>query len=215
MATSNIENRVKTILVLSKNPIPKTEFSQSMQVFDNLNDLNGYVCTHTKDADSFDLHASDVYFEELLENGIQNIKQVRCICMYYENEQARQVGASRFPVGSKEAGLFKFCLGRILEGQLENAETAGAVNPSGPINRSALYNVTTSKTERLQEKRLNESHRYSPEPKRFAATVEDGPFIQSFRRRFFCPFCQLLFREPYQLECGHRLCKSCLDSQTR
>jgi hypothetical protein len=215
MATPNTENHVKNILVLSKNPIPKTAFSQFMQMFANLSDLTEYVCTHIKDTENFDLHASGVYFEELIENDIQNIKQVHCIYMYYEDEQARQSGVNHFPVGSKEARLFKFCLGRVLEGQLENAETAGAINPSGPINRSAFHDVITSKMERVREKQLNDSDYSSPKPKQFAPTVEDEPFIQSFNRRFICPFCQIFFQESYILECGHRLCKSCLDSQNR
>ena len=33
-------------------------------------------------------------------------------------------------------------------------------------------------------------------------------------QRLMCPSCQCIFREPYRLSCGHRLCQSCLHTQT-
>jgi len=29
---------------------------------------------------------------------------------------------------------------------------------------------------------------------------------------YLCPACHLIFREPVQLACGHRQCKSCAES---
>ncbi len=122
-------------------------------MFTNLSELNGYIYDHIKDVDNFNLHISDVYLEELIKSDIYNIKQVHCIYVYCDNEQARQSGVNRFHSESKEGQLFKFCLERALEGQLENAETVGALNPSSPINHSIIDNVATLKMKRLHDKR--------------------------------------------------------------
>ena len=35
-------------------------------------------------------------------------------------------------------------------------------------------------------------------------------------RKYICPVCSLILRDPLQLNtCGHRLCQSCLDTQTQ
>ena len=38
--------------------------------------------------------------------------------------------------------------------------------------------------------------------------------INGVDRRFICPSCQCILREPYQLSCGHRICRSCLHLST-
>jgi hypothetical protein len=215
MATGNSENPVSNILVLLVNPISEYEFGRFIKVFRSLNDLNNYLCARIKDEDNFYLHIPGMYLEKLIETNTHKIKGVRRVHVYYATDDILQSGRMRFQSRTQDAEKLEFHLERDLKNQLENAETGGAVDSSRPIDRRTIDNIATLKLERLHAKRRNSSDCHSPEPKRFAPTVQDEFSMQNIDPRFICSACKIFFQEPYQLKCGHRLCKLCLNIQIR
>ncbi|CAF3978944.1 unnamed protein product [Rotaria sordida] len=154
-----------------------------------------------------------IHGNELLEKFVHQIEQVRRIYVYYATSDALQSDQIRISSGSEESEKLEFCLERDLEKQLQNAETGRAVDSSQSIDRSTIDNIATSTMERLSAKRTNNFDRHSPVPKRFAFTVQDNSFMKNINSRFFCPSCEVFLQEPYQLECGHRQCKSCTNNK--
>ncbi|CAF1067085.1 unnamed protein product [Rotaria sordida] len=148
-----------------------------------------------------------------MEKAIHQIEQVRRIYVYYNINDHRQSGQSCLLSGLAESKKFEFCLERNLEKQLENAETGGAVDPSRPIDRPMIDNITDIQIERIGAKRGNNSDRYSPVPKRYASTVQHDFIEKNNNPRFICPICKTFFQKPYQLECGHWLCESCVNNK--
>jgi hypothetical protein len=215
MATGNSGNHVRNILVLLANAVPKNEYDSFIKYFVNINDLIEYVYAHIKDAENFHLHVPGADLEKLIEKYIHKIKEVRRIHVYYATDNNLQLDQIRFPSGSEDSEKLDFHLERDFDKQLENAEAGGAVDPSRPVDRTTIDNITTSQIERLHAKRRNSSDRRSPDIKRFAPAVEDSLSIQNNSPRFICPSCKLFFQEPYQLECGDWLCKLCLNNQNR
>jgi hypothetical protein len=209
------ENPVRNVLVLLTNPICENEFGRFIKVFSNLNDLDEYVCAHIKDANNFHLHISALYLEELMEKCLHKIKEVQHIYVYHATDDTLQSDKIRFSSGSENSEKLEFHLERDLQKQLENAETGGAVDPLRPVDRTTIGNIATLKIERLHAKRTNSTDCHSPEPKRFASTVQNDFFMNNIGLRFICPSCKVLFQEPYQLEYGHRLCKSCVNIENK
>ncbi|CAF4072759.1 unnamed protein product, partial [Rotaria sp. Silwood2] len=179
----------------------------------NVTALRTYVWDHIKDTNTFHLHVSVQYLNELLEKFVHQIEQVRRIYVYYDTREALQSDQNRIPSGSEESEKLEFCLERDLEKQLQNAEIGRAVDSSQSIDRSTIYNITTSTIGRLSAKRKNNFDYHSSMPKRVAFTVQDDSFMKNINSRFICPSCKLFFQEPYQLECGYRLCESCIHNQ--
>jgi hypothetical protein len=203
MAAGNSENYVRNILVLSANIIPENHPGHSVKTFTQLTVLEKYVYDHIKDTDNFHLHVSTPYLEELVPKLVHEINQVRRIYVYYDTKDALQSGQNRVQsVEEKIKIKFIFCHQRDLEKHLEKAEFARAVSPSRYINRTTIHNIAQSNIERLSEKPTNTSDRHS--------TVQNDLLMKNINSRFICPSCQLFFEEPYQLECGHQQCKSCI-----
>lgn len=69
----------------------------------------------------------------------------------------------------------------------------------------------------IRPKRLKTIKRNPAGPERPVSNNESNVTISSINdvdRRFICPLCQCVFREPCQLSCGHHVCRSCLQSAT-
>lgn len=205
MAGQNSKN-----LVLFHDVLPRAASSQSIVNFTNLSDMNKYLCAHLTQADNFDIHLRETHFEDLLQVGIQDIAQVHLIYVYYENEEARQAGSNRFPAQSKEAQMFKFCLSRTLEGQLENAEIGSILPSSDSSVIWAKENVIASKEQRLCQKRMNTSNDDSSKSKRFIPTAKGllRPILSG-------PCCKSLDLKLYQLNHKDEFPKSWLDNKFR
>lgn len=39
--------------------------------------------------------------------------------------------------------------------------------------------------------------------------------VQHVDNRYKCPVCHQIYKDPVQLECGHRICSLCLQSETK
>ncbi|CAF4439349.1 unnamed protein product [Rotaria sp. Silwood2] len=211
MVTGNSEDRICQILVLSDKFIPENKFGHFTKLFFNVITLRKYVCDHIKDTDTFHFHVSDLYLKELLEKFVHQIEQVRRIYAYYDTSNALQSGQFRIQSGSEESQKLQFCLKRDLEKKLQNDETGIAVHPSQPIDRSTIDNITTLATERVSQKRTNQSDHHLAAPNEIAFNIQEDSWMENDILRFICPFCKFFFQEPYELECGHQQCKSCIN----
>jgi hypothetical protein len=210
MASRSNEDLVKKNLVLFEEDVPKNNLSRFIKWFTNLADLEKYIYDHIKYVDTFDLHISGLYLKELIKKSVHTIPQVRRINTYYDTNDALQCGQNHFAAESEERKKLEFCLSRNLDKQLENAEAAGAVDPSRPRDGWTVHNIAETKFDRISEKRVFDSGRHSPVPKRFASTNRDHIIGTNGSSDSICPSCNVLFQEPYQLDCEHRLCKSCI-----
>ncbi|CAF0831963.1 unnamed protein product [Adineta steineri] len=166
--------------------------------------INSIENNHT-----FDLHIPGEYLEKLLEDPPGKFEQIR-IHVYYEKNGDLEHNQNCFQLKHNK---IQFCLERDLEKQLQNTETSIATSSPRSIDRPAINGITTSIMERLFSKRSNPSHYDSLMPKKFHSTTQSDTWMKNMEEidlRFSCAYCKLLLREPYQLTCGHRLCKSCV-----
>ncbi|CAF2622881.1 unnamed protein product [Rotaria sp. Silwood2] len=85
------------------------------------------------------------------------------------------------------------------------------VHPSQSIDRSTIDNITTLATERVSQKRTNQSDHHLAAPNEIAFNIQEDSWMENDILRFICPFCKFFFQEPYELECGHQQCKSCIN----
>ena len=213
MASRSNEDLVKKNLVLFEENVPKNNLSRSIKWFINLADLDKYIYDHIKYEDTFFLHISGLYLNKLIKKSIHTIPQVRRIYTYYDTNDVLQCAQNLFAAESEERKKLEFSLRRNLDKQLENAEAAGAVDPSRPRDDLTIHSIAETKFDRISAKRAFDSGRHSPLPKRFASTNQGHIIGINRNSNFICPSCNILFQEPYQLDCGHRLCKSCVDNE--
>ncbi|CAF4361260.1 unnamed protein product [Rotaria sordida] len=89
-----------------------------------------------------------------------------------------------------------------------------AINSSRLIERETINGVASSIEQRISAKRSNTNSCYSPEPKRLSIMTTHDYSVKNIGEipsNYICPFCKLIFHEPCQLNCGHRICKSCIN----
>lgn len=201
-------NHPRNILVLGTNSLDiNIRTSNSIEICTSFTNLKDYLYNNLKHIDDFQLHIPEQYLKELLENGLEQIEQVRRVHIH---NGASQSGENIALKTNKYSDKFNFCRGSLVEALLENAQTDVAINPTGPIDLNAITNITTTKSERLSVKRRNSAGHNSSESKRCASDV------RTIRKSFICPTCEIFFiSEIYQLTCGHQLCKTCLNSQNK
>ncbi|CAF0746459.1 unnamed protein product [Adineta steineri] len=209
MATANTSVDVKKILLFWPKSIRNNDQHSPFISFDKCSELINYVCQNLGQTDTFDLHIPGENLKEILEDPISKSNQIR-ICAYYDNNDTLERDQNRFQFKHNK---LQFYLERDLEKQLQNTETSIAVSSSRSIDREAINNITMSAMERLQSKRSNSSHCDPLVPKKIHSTAQSDSRMKNMEEidsRFICASCKLVLCEPYQLTCGHRLCKSCI-----
>ncbi|CAF1200895.1 unnamed protein product [Rotaria sordida] len=89
-----------------------------------------------------------------------------------------------------------------------------AISSSGPVEREILNDAVSSMEQRINTKRSNTASWHSPKSKWLPTTTTHDYSVKNIEEipsHFICPYCKLVFREPYQLVCGHQACQSCIN----
>lgn len=182
-----------------------------IRFFTFLSAMSSYVSANIKKKDTFVLFVPHDMIQELINDMIYGVAQVRVIYVYCDNgtdlKQAKECIQD-------EHKKLRFFHKRQLQIKLEKVMNDDAFSTSTSINRTAKNDVASSHEQRISAKRSNTPSHYSSESKRFATTSEHGfsaGNMEQIELRWICPSCKLVLRSPYQLNCGHRVCQSCLN----
>ncbi len=184
-------------------------------LFVQLSELIKYVTENIKSADTFVLVVPGSIIKEMLRDSIFTIGQVRHIYIYYDNDDDFERDKNQI---EDEHGNLRFWHERNLETLLEKLEVDHAINTSSLGYRAAVNDVASSWEQRISAKRSNDADRHSPSPKRFAPTSKQRfsvKHIEQIDSKYICSSCKFLFCNPYQLECGHRICQSCIKNDNK
>jgi hypothetical protein len=205
--TAGMDRRI--ILVLKSNGVNVPLINTNITVFFGIDDQTNYVYKNLKDVDSFIIYTSDRYISQLLKSGILDIKQVKCIVLYCDSlnniEQVRYLCRN---ISSK----FDFCLKTEVENRIKNDIASDLLNSSRPLDRNHLLTTCEEKKQKLQMKQQDlESN---------GSCISSRPIVGFDAKNkniidwaFLCRICSLILRDPVQLSCGHRQCKSCVESK--
>ncbi|CAF0872382.1 unnamed protein product [Adineta steineri] len=208
MATENNRGDVKKFLLFWPKSIRSNDQHSPIISFVTDSDLIDYVYENFSRTDTFDLHIPGEYLERILEDPLGKSDQIR-IHAYYDNIRSLKYDQNRFQFKHNK---LQFYLERDLEKQLQNIKIRIALSSPRSIDRQAINDTTMSVMERLQSKRSNSFYSDSLVPKKIHLTAESDSGMKNMEEidpRFICGSCKLVLCEPYQLTCGHRLCKSC------
>ncbi|CAF4278972.1 unnamed protein product, partial [Rotaria sordida] len=89
-----------------------------------------------------------------------------------------------------------------------------AISSSGPVEREILNDAVSSMEQRISTKRSNTASWHSSKSKWLPTTTTHDYSVKNIEEipsHFICPYCKLVFREPYPLVCGHQACQSCIN----
>ncbi|CAF4791113.1 unnamed protein product, partial [Rotaria sp. Silwood1] len=148
----------------------------------------------------------------LLNDQIYDFPQVELIYVYYDNDSDFERDKNAYQI---KYSKIQFIHERKVETQIvEGIMADHAISPSRPIEHETIHDVASSIEQRIIAKRSNTNSRHSPEPKRLSMITTHDYFVNNIKEIpsiYMCPFCKLIFRDPYQLNCGHHACESCIN----
>jgi hypothetical protein len=212
MATSiPITDNSEKVLLVWRKPILENISSPVTKLFTHVLALNQYVCKSIKTTDIFLLIIPRTDLEDLLNDPVYKFPQVKVIYVYYDNNKSFERDQAYY---QNQHIKLRFCHEHDIAKELDKPMIDNAVHPSRPIDRTAINSFASSVTERVSAKRPPATARHSTAQKCCSSTSLHGfavKNIEQIEQRFICPMCQLIFREPYQLVCGHRTCQSCIN----
>ncbi|CAF4496158.1 unnamed protein product [Rotaria sp. Silwood2] len=173
------------------------QFNPSQRVYGNVTMID-YVYKNISQVDKFLLIAPGDILKILLDYPIYLFPQVIYVYAYYDNANNLERDKNFY---QKEYPKIKFVHERNAETQIfEKLMVNHAISSLRLIERETLNSVVSSMEQRISTKRSNAASCHSKKPK-----------ILSVATDCICPYCKLIFREPYQLNCGHRCCESCIN----
>jgi hypothetical protein len=184
-----------------------------IMLFTQLIEFIKCVSENIQSTDTFVLIVPGGIIKEVLNDPIYKFKQVRHIYVYYDNDNDLKRDKDHI---KDELGKFRFCHERKLATLIEKLKADNAVDSSEPNYHETANNFLSSLGQYVTVKRSRASSRHSPEPKRFTSTTKHGITVKNIEQidsHYICSTCKSLFRDPYQLECGHRICQCCIKNE--
>ncbi|CAF2761438.1 unnamed protein product [Rotaria sp. Silwood2] len=173
------------------------QFNPSQRVYGNVTMID-YVYKNISQVDKFLLIAPGDILKILLDYPIYLFPQVIYVYAYYDNANNLERDKNFY---QKEYPKIKFVHERNAETQIfEKLMVNHAISSLRLIERETLNSVVSSMEQRISTKRSNAASCHSKKPKMLSVATD-----------CICPYCKLIFWEPYQLNCGHRCCESCIN----
>ncbi|CAF4886867.1 unnamed protein product [Rotaria sp. Silwood1] len=210
-AVANDTNLTKVLVLWSK-PMTQNIISSSAIFFVHLVPLINHLCKNITKVDKFILVVSSDALKILLNDQIYDFPQVELIYVYYDNDSDFERDKNAYQI---KYSKIQFIHERKVETQIvEGIMADHAISPSRPIEHETIHDVASSIEQRIIAKRSNTNSRHSPEPKRLSMITTHDYFVNNIKEIpsiYMCPFCKLIFRDPYQLNCGHHACESCIN----
>ncbi|CAF4143157.1 unnamed protein product [Adineta steineri] len=215
MATFNSETQVKKIVVLCPMPVSDSVSNLFAKIFVNLTTVIRYVSENIGETDSFHLIIPLDCLEDLLNDPIYKFPQVQLIEIYYDdNDDALQIQRFLNPKCEK----LQFCSVHNLPRRLQSIELNNALVSLNSVDRNMINAIISSIEDRISAKRSVSLIRDAQILKPFACPIIYGFPVKNKNEidsSFICPSCQLVFQQPYQLQCKHHLCSICINIQKK
>ncbi|CAF1250806.1 unnamed protein product, partial [Rotaria sp. Silwood1] len=164
--------------------------SPTIKVFSTLKELLDNISQPENSNDSFRVFIPGQYIEHLIKNDIHNSVHVDSIHSYYNSEVDFQLHTKQYQSISNK---LHFLMTADLAARLLAAFGLHSTHQVGTGNQSI------SKPSRARRKTKTKGRRVV-----VSNTV-------SFDMK--CHKCSSVFQDPFQLACGHRQCRSCIDKQ--
>jgi len=175
------------------------------------NTLKKYVYENIKRFDSISIYASHGDIDELVASDILNLEQVkRVICCCDSLDDMRLAAGLCHDVSNK----FDFCLKTEVENRIQKTLDSDVLNSSRSLHHNYLLTTIGDKKQQMQMKEQNLTANKSFISSRWMVGF-DARNKDVINSMYFCRICFLILRDPVQLDCGHRQCKSCVDAVKR
>jgi hypothetical protein len=184
-------------------------------IFTDIFDLIKYIYKVLAKTDTFHLIVPFDCLQVLLNDAMCKFPQVVLIDVVYEN--ASELGQMTF---CYEAGLekLKLCLIKNLSKIWDQVILVERLVISEEMDRSIKKAINSMIAARIASKALALQACHSRIRKRCSFTSLHGFPVQNSLASisdYTCPSCQLLYVQPYQLECGHQLCQACVHTKQK
>ncbi|CAM2714323.1 unnamed protein product [Rotaria socialis] len=185
-------SHLKYLKTLILGPQWLTEIKNSaIKVFSNFEELLDNVSQASNNDDSFRLFVPSQYLKELIDKNVHKLIHVDSINIYYNSEVEYQLHIESYQSISSKLNFLATTdlMARVL----------ATIHPYfndqvGPDNQSVSKpTVVRRRKKKKKSKRVVVSNTISFDMK--------------------CHKCLSVFDDPFQLACGHRQCKSCIDKQ--
>jgi len=213
-ATKTSPGSTELLFLGSESSTENINFSATRS-FTRLSAMVNYVTENIKTTDTFMLFVSDGVIKDLVNDPIYSFPQVKGIYVYCDNYTDVKSGNN---VSEDVLKKLRFFHKRHLQTKIQNIIFDDTSSSSTSINRTKTNDVVSSHEQRISAKRSKPSSYYPSEPKRLAITSKHRFLvnnIEQIKSCYMCPSCQLVLREPYQLNCGHRICQSCIKIENK
>ncbi|CAF2800088.1 unnamed protein product [Rotaria sp. Silwood2] len=210
MATAvSADTNLTEVLMLWSKPVTQNIRSLPAILFVNIVTLINHLCTNITKINKFVLVISGDVLKILLDDKIHDFPQVEVIYVYYDNESNLEQDKNDYQTKYPK---IQFIYEKDVERQIaEKIIVDHAISSPKSIERETIYGVASTIEQRISAKRSNTNSRHSLESKRLSIMKTHDNSVKNISQipcTYICPVCKLIFRDPYQLNCGHRCCES-------
>jgi hypothetical protein len=184
-------------------------------MFMNLIDLIQHVSKKITTTEKFILVVPGDDLEDFLNSSIYAFPQIRFVYVYYNHSHELKQHKDRF---EKQYPKLRFYHEDELPIQLDKTKIDNIIDGSNPIDTLEIKSLAGTIAQRVSTKRSRTGLRRSPASSRLISTPihgSSGENIEQIQSKYMCPSCKLVFREPFQLVCGHRICQPCINVEHR
>jgi len=213
-ATSTSKETTEVLLLWPKSITENIRFPFTL-MFINLIGLIQHVSKKITTSEKFILVVPGDHLEDFLNNSIYAFPQIRFVYVYYNHSDELKQHKDRF---EQQYQKLRFYHEDELPIQLDKTKIDNIIDGSNPIDTLSIKSFAATIAQRVSTKLSRTSPRRSPAASRLASTPingSSGENIEQIQSKYMCPSCQIIFREPFQLVCGHRICRSCIDVEHR
>ncbi|CAF4506924.1 unnamed protein product [Rotaria sp. Silwood2] len=213
MATAvSADTNLTEVLMLWSKPVTQNIRSLPAILFVNIVTLINHLCKNITKINKFVLVISGDVLKILLDDKIHDFPQVEVIYVYYDNESNLEQDKNDYQTKYPK---IQFIYEKDVETQIaEKIIVDHAISSPKSIERETIYGVASTIEQRISAKRSNTNSRHSLESKRLSIMKTHDNSVKNISQipcTYICPVCKLIFRDPYQLNCGHRCCESCIN----
>jgi len=209
------EGRINKLLLMWPVPIPDRLRALCADVFLNMSELIQYLSRDLTKTDTFHLIIPVDCFEQLRNDPVYEFRQVEHIELICDNIHDLNCIKRHF---TSTRGIEQFRTMQDLLKLLMKAAFNEVLSSSGPIDQSMINDIVSLIETRLRAKKTAVLARFFPVHNQFTSIFLHGLPVKNthnFIPSSTCASCMLVYRQPYQLGCGHHQCGGCINIQKR
>ena len=208
MATARPDtDQSNEVLVVTNEPTLGSGIMSFCLIFTQLLDLLKHISNNVNRAITFQLIIPVELVGELLRVLTPYLPSISNIYVYYDHEASMERVRHAHRALS---GVLKFVRLDHLARCVNALQMSAHLSERQSINRALIRALVLSTTERICRKRSRRSTADESAPKRSRISPSHTRRLTSNEAELTCGSCGSVYCELYQLECGHRHCRSCL-----